>query len=212
MLTLYYFTPACSTVSHIVLEESGLAYEAKLARPGNAEERAELIAINPRGTVPTLKVEDIALTENVAIMSYVAGQAREVELMPRDPMEQAQCLSFLAWCSNTVHISFRQWALPMRFSPDETAHAGLKDSARDSFWGFLQQIDARLQQGDWIMGDQYSVADSYPLVFYGWSILAGLPVKELAALTSFKTAMLERPAVQTVLQREESILLRQQDG
>jgi len=208
MLTLYYYNPACSVVSHIALEESGLAYEAQLARPDVPEERAAVVSVNPKGTVPTLKVGDTGLTENIAIVSYVAEHAPEAQLMPRDTMARAQCLSFLSWCSSSVHVSFRQFARPIKFSKDELAHEGLKSSGLALFWSLLQQIDQRLERGPWVMGDQFTVADGYPLAFYAWGEFAELPMKDLSAYERFKMAMLERPTVRRVLEREESTLLR----
>ncbi len=56
-------------------------------------------------------------------------------------------------------------------------------------------------------GPAYSVADPYTLVIYGWGKGHGMPVEQLANYTAFKDRMLQRPAVRTVLEREQSRLL-----
>jgi glutathione S-transferase len=58
------------------------------------------------------------------------------------------------------------------------------------------------------MGSQYTVADPYALVFYGWGVRAKLPMTDLAAYTAFKNRMLERPAVRKVLESEKNVLVQ----
>jgi glutathione S-transferase len=58
-----------------------------------------------------------------------------------------------------------------------------------------------------LMGEQYTVCDPYALVYYGWAARFSLPVKELAAYTQLKDRLLQRPAVRSVLDREQSPLL-----
>ena len=84
----------------------------------------------------------------------------------------------------------------------------MKETGKKSFWANCQEIDSLLEGRDWIMGKEFSVADCYALVFYGWGLRAELPMKELANFTAFKERMLKRPAVKKVLESEESILLK----
>jgi glutathione S-transferase len=67
-----------------------------------------------------------------------------------------------------------------------------------------------LKAKQWIMGDQFTLADGYALVFYGWGLRAGLPLKDLASYTAWKDRMLKRPAVRKVLEEEQSVLLKDQ--
>ena len=65
-----------------------------------------------------------------------------------------------------------------------------------------------LEGKQWIMGNQFTVADGYALVFYGWGVRANLPMQELGNYTAWKERMLKRPAVRRVLESEESVLLK----
>ena len=56
-------------------------------------------------------------------------------------------------------------------------------------------------------GDQFTVADGYCLVFYGWGLRGELPMTKLANYTAFKDRMLKRPKVMKVLQSEKSVLI-----
>lgn len=206
MITFYYFHPACSMVSHIALEESGLAFAPRRIDMRNAEDMAELRKVNPKGTVPAISVDGQGLSENVAIMTYLANIAPETGLLPADPMARAQCMSLLSWSASTVHINFRQSFRPEKFTADPAAQETVRANGRRVFWENLQTIDARLQGQDWMMGAAFSAPDGYALKFYEWALLTKQPVHELAAYTAFKERMVARPAVRRVLEREGSRL------
>ncbi len=187
MLTLYYSPGACSMASHIALEETGASYDTKLVALAKGEQRSEAyLRINPRGRVPALRVDDAVLTENVAILSYLAKRFPEARLLPPDPFAEARCISTMAWFSNNVHPSFTHINRPERFAEDTAVRDKLKETGRKNFWANCQEIDAMLKGKDWMMGGQYTVCDPYALVFYGWGTRINLPMKELAGYTAFK--------------------------
>ena len=209
MLTLYYSPGACSLAPHIALEEIGTLYEKRPTLLMKGEQRTEAyLQINPRGRVPALGVDGNVLVENVAILTYLAKRFPQARLLPTDLWEEVRCISTMAWFSNTVHPSFTHIARPERFAADATAHATVKETGRKAFWANLQEIDGLLKGKEWMMGAQYTVCDPYALVFYGWGLRVELPMKELAAYTSFKDRMMKRPAVRCVLEREESPILK----
>jgi glutathione S-transferase len=209
MLTLYFSPGACSMASHIVLQETGAPYEEKPTLLGKGENRTEqYLKINPRGKVPALEVDGQVLTENTAILTYLAKRFSEKNLLPKDPLEEARCISMMAWFSNTVHPPYRQIMRPERFAQAEAAHAAVKETGKKTFFESCKEIDSMLQGKQWIMGDQYTVADPYALVFYGWGVRAELPMQELAAYTAWKDRMLARPAVRKILESEGNVLVK----
>src|SRR5256885_1794321 len=74
MLTLYYAPGACSMASHIALEETGAPYKTQVVALAQGEQTKPeyLNSVNSRGKVPALKTDDGILTENVAILTYLA--------------------------------------------------------------------------------------------------------------------------------------------
>ena len=69
MLKLYYAPGACSTASHIGLEESGAKYDSQaLAFATNEQKTPEYLKINPRGRVPALVIDEGTIVENTAIL------------------------------------------------------------------------------------------------------------------------------------------------
>jgi len=208
MITLYYCPPGCSLASHIAFEESGLSYTPQLVNVYEPKERALLVALNPKGTVPTLVVDGEVVTENIAIMNYIASAAPEANLVPGGLVQRAQCLSLLGWYASSVHIAFRQSFRAERFSADAAAHESIKKYGREAFWGALQTMDARLAHQPYMMGGQFSIADTYVLVFYNWAMIGEYEVGSLRHLTDCKDRLLLRPAVRRVVEREGLPLLK----
>ncbi|OGA47042.1 MAG: hypothetical protein A3F74_18955 [Betaproteobacteria bacterium RIFCSPLOWO2_12_FULL_62_58] len=209
MLTLYFSPGACSMASHIGLEETGAPYEEKPTLLAKQEQKTEAyLKINPRGKVPALSVDGKVITENTAILTYLARRFPEKQLMPADPVEEARCIATMAWFSNIVHPSYQRYTRPERFAEGEAAQATVKETGRKSFWANCQEIDSLLRGKDWIMGDRYTVADAYALVFYGWGVRGGFPMNELSAYTAWKDRMLKRPTVRKILDSEQNVLVK----
>jgi glutathione S-transferase len=210
MLTLYYAPGACSMASHIALEEAGAEFTPRLVQFAKAEQQSPEYrdTVNPRGKVPALHTEDGIITENVAILTYVARTFPDAKLLPTDTLGLVRCLSHMAYLSNAVHPTFTRIARTERFAKSEAAQQEIKSAAREAFWGLLQELDGIIDGHDWVMGDGYTACDPYTLVFYGWGMRIGLPVKELKSYTGFKERMVKRPAVHKVLEREQSMLLQ----
>ncbi|OGA41250.1 MAG: hypothetical protein A3G24_00680 [Betaproteobacteria bacterium RIFCSPLOWO2_12_FULL_62_13] len=208
MLTLYFSPGACSMASHIGLEETGAPYEEKPTLLAKGEQKTEAyLKINPRGKVPALSVDGKVITENTAILTYLARRFPEKNLIPADPVEEARCIATMAWFSNVVHPSYQRCLRPERFAEGEAAQATVKETGRKSFWANCQEIDSLLRGKEWIMGDQFTVADGYALVFYGWGVRAGFPMNELGYYTAWKDRMLKRPAVRKILESEQNVLV-----
>jgi glutathione S-transferase len=209
MLTLYFSPGACSTASHIGLEECGATYtEHPILIAKGEQKTADYAKINPRGKVPALAVDGRIITENTAILTYLAHQYPQAKLLPADPVDEANCIATMAWFSNVVHPSYQRYVRTERFAEGEVALASVKAFGKQSFWANLEEIDGMLAGKQWIMGEQFTVVDGYCLVFYGWGLRAELPMTELKNYTAFKERMLKRPKVMKVLQNEQSVLLK----
>ncbi len=199
MLTLFFSPGACSMASHIGIEETGAPYVEKPTLLAKGEQKTEAyLKINPRGKVPALSVDGRIITENTAILTYLAKSFPQANLLPADLVGEAHCIGAMAWFSNIVHPSYQRYMRPERFAEGAAAQATVKDMGRKSFWANLQAINSLLGGNVWMMGKQYTVVDPYALVLYGWGARSEFPVKELAAYTAWKDRMLKRPAVMKV--------------
>jgi glutathione S-transferase len=206
MMTLYFSPGACSLASHIGLEETGAAYEAKPILLAKGQQRTEEYRkINPRGKVPALSVDGKILVENTAILTYLGRRFPEKRLMPTDPAEEARCIATMCWFSSIVHPSFQHSMRPERFAEGEAAQAAVKETGRKAFWANCQEIDTMFGGNNWIMGSEYTVVDPYALVFYGWGLRGGFPMKELSAYTAWQEGMMKRPTVKKSIESEQAV-------
>ena len=167
MLTLYYWPGASSVIPHITLEEISAPYQRKLINLVKGEHKSEAyLQINPRRKVPALSIDGRVLTENVAIVTYLAKRFPDARLLPQSLSEEAQCVSTMAWFASAVHPTFAHIIRPKRFASDTGAQFNMKGTARKTFWGHCDEINRLLAGKEWMMGAQYTVSDPYALFFY----------------------------------------------
>jgi len=200
---LYYAPGTCAFASHIALEEVGLPYDTvKLNLAEGDQRKPEYLALNPRGRVPTLVVNGHVLTENVGILTYLAGGYPEAKLWPKDTWHQAMAVSTMAWISNTVHPAYGHFLRPARYVDGDDHQEAVKTKARANYGKYLEEIDGLLKGRKWAIGNHYTVVDGYLLVFYRWGNRGGFPVKSLPNYSALVDRVLARPAVQKVMADE----------
>src|SRR5215470_2182391 len=162
MLVLYYWPGASSVVPHITLEEIGAPYERALVNLAKGEHKGDAyLKINHRGKVPALSVDGSVLTENVAILTYLAKQFPDAWLLPKDISEESRCLSTMAWFASTVHPAFAHIIRPERFASDMSAQLNVREMALKTFWAQCEETNRLLSGKQWMMGEQYTVLDPY---------------------------------------------------
>jgi glutathione S-transferase len=201
MLTLYFAPGACSMAAHIVMEESGEKYQPQQVDLAGGEQRTEAyLKIHPLGRVPALRLDNgEPLSENTAILPYLG---KRFGLWPSDPTAEAKALSVIGFFAAAVHPAFAHVSRPERYAPDPAVHPMLKETGLKTFHGYVKQIDGMLAGREWL-SDRYTVLDPYAFVFYVWGVRRELPMGELKNYTAFKDRMLERPAVQRVVEQEK---------
>src|SRR3546814_12095375 len=85
LMKLYYMPGACSLASHITLRDTGAAFDLDKVdgKQTRTERGADFTAINPKGYVPVLALDDgEVLTEGAAILQYIADKHPNAGLAP----------------------------------------------------------------------------------------------------------------------------------
>jgi glutathione S-transferase len=202
-IKLYYAPGACSLASHIALEEVGVPYDTQKMNLAEGDQKTPAyLRLNPRGRVPTLVVDDLVLTENVGILTYFGGGYPEAGLWPKKTFDQAKLVSTLAWLSNTVHPAYGHIVRPERYATDDASKENIKARGKETFQGYLEEIDRLLEGQKWTIANRYTVADPYLLVFYRWANRQKMPVQKLVNYSALVQRVLARPAVQKVMADE----------
>lgn len=187
-MKLYTLPGACSTACHIALKWSGLPFDVRvLAR--DELKAPEFLAINPSGSVPALVDGDFVLTQNAAILGYVADLAPAAGLAgDGSPRQRAEATRWLAFVNADLHPAFHPLFGPARFIADESQHEALKAAARVRLRGMFERADEALRGRDWIAGFR-SHADPYLYVTLRWASRTGVDLEGLDALAAFRSRM-----------------------
>jgi glutathione S-transferase len=203
MLKLYYSPGACSLVPHIALEEAGAEFAAlriPIAEGGNLT--AEYLAINPHARLPALDTDRGIITENIAVLNFVADRFGAAGSVPRgDPYDAAQCNELLGWFSSSVHIGFAEVWRGGRFTDDESLWPALAAGGRKVLSTQFDEIEA-LCVDEWLVPGVFTAADSYALTFLRWAKRIGFDIGRYPLWSALAGRVLERPAVRRALERE----------
>ena len=205
-LRLFYSDGACSLAPHIALEETGAEYEPIRIDMASGEQRkADFLRINPKGRVPALAVDDWVLTENPAILQFVAQTFPDAGLWPQQLRDQARVTEWLGWIASTVHVAYAHVRRAERYADSEAALAEIRAKGLLTCRSLWQAVDARLAEGPWAIGETHSVADAYLLVFWTWGrgpVLGFDMAKDFPNWTAQARRMAGRAAVQRAFARE----------
>jgi glutathione S-transferase len=209
MLTLYRARGAGSLAPHIVLEEIGVPYETRevVIHQGSRADvlvDAEYLAINPKGRIPALAIDDEVLTEAPAILCYLARRHPEAGLLPAEPLAETRCYEWMNFLATTVHAgAFSQIVRPQRFVSDEKDYPAVVARGREHIAAAYAYIEDRLNGRDTAVAGRFTIADAYLLFFYLSSQSAGNPMAaRYPNWTRVSETALARPAVQRVLAKE----------
>ena len=203
MLKLFHSPGACSFVPHIALEEAGADYEAVRVILAEGEHlKPEYLAINPHARVPALATDQGTITENIAILNYIADIYETPGSVPRDdPFAAARTNELLGWCASSVHIAFAQIWRGERFTDDQTLWPAIKAGGMKALEKQFAEIDQLSGEG-WLVEGRFTAADSYALTFFRWGRRIGMDMSPYAAWAGLNRQVLDRSAVQRVLDRE----------
>ena len=202
-LRLFYSPGACSIVPHIALGEAGAEFEpVKVVLAEGEHLKPDYLAINPHARVPALGTDRGVITENIAILNYIADEYGAPGSVPRgQPYATAHCNQLLGWFASTVHISFAQVWRANRFTRDESAHPAIIDGGRENLVTQFAEIEQLSGEG-WLVGDAFSGADSYALIFFRWGKRIGMDMARYPNWAALNERTLAREAVQATFERE----------
>lgn len=198
-MKLYYSPGACSLSPHIVLREAGLAFEPVLAstKTHKLPDGSDYYAINPLGYVPMLELDDgTRLREGPAIVQYIADQVPTRNLIPANgTLPRYRLQEWLTFIGTEVHKQFSPLFNPAM--PEEG-----KKVFRDKLAQRFEWIDQQLEGRDYLMGDNFSVADAYLFTVSNWAKPMNIDLSQRKNLLAWRERVGARPAVQEAMKAE----------
>jgi glutathione S-transferase len=129
-----------------VLEEIGLDYELETVRPGEGTVAPGFEQLNPNRKIPVLEDEALVLSESLAINWYLA-ESYGGGLLPPDLADRSRVMQWTFWVAHDVEPHL--WRMWQNSDPD----------AAVLLRGSLEILDEELRHRDWVVGDEFSLAD-----------------------------------------------------
>ncbi|HLI12453.1 MAG TPA: glutathione transferase GstA [Alphaproteobacteria bacterium] len=195
-----YFTPgACSLSPHIALREAGIGFDLEKVDLGKKQTAsgADYKAINPKGAVPALQLDDgQVLTEGAVIVQYIADRKPEAKLAPAaGKPERYRLQEWLNYVATEIHKGIG----PM-FNPKLPAEAKavLKEVLAAKFDFLAKKLDGK----PYLMGNEFTVADGYLFTVLRWTKAHDIDLGKWPTLKAYVDRVAARPAVQSALKAE----------
>lgn len=198
-MKLYYSPGACSMAVHIILNEGGFSYDTEqvdLASKTTAS-GADYTTVNPNGYVPALELNNgEVLTEAAVILGYLADQVSDKGLAPAvGSMERYRLQEKLNFITTELHKGFGSLFNPGM--PEEW-----RGQVKQGLGKRLEYIAGQLQGKQYLLGEQFSIADAYLFTILGWSKLVKVDLSTWPVLADYSARVAERPAVQAAMKAE----------
>jgi glutathione S-transferase len=197
-----YFTPlSCSLATRIALYECGgehdfIEVDVHTRRlPDGTDYRA----LNPLGQVPMLRDGSLLLSENAAILQYVAR--KHGLLAPRDDLGTTRLQQWLCFIGTELHKTVFNPLLDKAASDEVRRYAVSKSEAR------LGVVSSHLREHAYLL-EEFSVADAYLTAVLGW--VPATPLKLDDTLNEYLRRIRARPAVQRALSEERDLYRQEQ--
>ncbi len=198
----------------IMLEEIGLPYEAHLIDIGKNETwTPEFLALNPNGKIPAILDPNgpggkpLALFESGAILVYLAEKSGK--FLPADPVARIETLQWLFFQMAAVGPMFGQLGFFHKFAGREIEDKRPLERYRKESVRLLNVLESRLDGRQWIMGDEYTIAD---ISLLGWvrNMIGFYDARELVEYDKLKNVplWLERGLARDAVQRGLNIPAR----
>jgi glutathione S-transferase len=187
------------------MEEAGMTYTGIEVSWDKNSNVAELEKLNPLGVAPVLVSEQgKTLTQNVAILEFIADSKPSAHLLAeKGTWERAETMSWLSFVASDFHKAFVPLFAADAMSTSDAARAEIKSFAVKNINGYLEHLDKNLAGKDYLMGKQFTIADSYLFVVLGWCKWMDIKTDGYKNVSSYMSRVFERPAVQKVMKIED---------
>jgi len=198
-MKLYYSPGACSLSPHIVLRETGTAFDLEQVSTGTKTTKSggDYLQINPKGYVPALEMQDgEVLTEGPAIVQYIADSADATAILPKaGTKERYRVMEWLNFITSELHKSY---------SPlfNKQVPEAYKTMVKEKLAQRFDWLEEHFKASDYLMGKAFGVADAYLFTVLRWGQYVGIDMGKWPAVSAYLDRIDKRPSVQAALKAE----------
>lgn len=210
MIELHHYPSTASTIPHLLLEELGVPFELRMVdRLRESHLSPEFLQLNPNGEFPVLVDGTLVVYETAAICLHLCDTHPQAGLAPGlGSPERTHFYKWLVWCSATLQSALLAWFYPWRWVDVDNPMGAVqvRHHAQVRVEKLLGHLDRHLarQNGPWFLGEAYSALDPYVFTLCRWTReFPDRPARSFSSLGPYLQRVLQRPAVQRVLRRED---------
>ncbi|MEO8059328.1 MAG: glutathione transferase GstA [Burkholderiales bacterium] len=197
-MKLYHEVRGCSLACDIVARELDIALDLQFVdmRNKTLEDGSDYLAVNSKGTVPTLQMDDDGhLSEGAVIMQYLADLRPERGLLaPSGTLQRYRALEWMSFIGADLH---KGGFMPLFKAVTPLAY---KDIARQIVQSKLQWLDAQLADRDHLLGNAFTVADAHCYTIAMWAHVHAIDISGWPHLQAYLARVGARPSVQAAEQ------------
>ncbi len=200
MHTLYYAKGTIAIAVALTLEEAGLPYTpVRVDFASAAQTKPEYLALNPKGRVPALVTEGgTVLTETGALLEYVAALAPQADLVPLNAEAAAHMRAVMYYLASTMHVAHAHKMRGSRWADKQESFDDMTAKVPQTVAACARHIEDNCLQGDFVLGDSFSLADPYLFTVGQWLEGDGVNPADYPRIAAFLARMEARPSVQSV--------------
>src|SRR5216683_6134044 len=197
----FFFSPlACSLAGRIAIYDAGAEDRFTLRsvdiRTKQLSDGSSYLSINSMGQVPALRIDDgRILTENSAILLYIADQLPHARLVPAEGFERYEVIRWLSFVGSELHM--RVFKALVSSKPNE----GAQSVARIAAGPRLAYLDDHLTDREFL-SERFGVADAALVAVLNWARYIRFDLSLYPAVAGYRDRMETRPAVARALRDE----------
>lgn len=204
-MQLYFAPLACSMATRIALYEAGVEAEYLYRdRAKRLPDGTDYLTVNPLGMVPALRTEEgDVLTENIAVLQYIADRFPAANLAPKGGIERARMQQWLSFIGTELHKAV--------FAPvfDKSAPAEVKAYALSLAEPRLARVDRHLAGREFLL-ERFSVADAYLFTAMNWTRATPIDLARWPSIKAYINTLRSRPSVARASSEEGAMYMEEQ--
>ena len=203
-VTFFHAPNSRSSISRAMFEELGVPFDLVTLNLKAKEQRSqEYLAINPMGKVPAIRHEGALITEQPAVLMYLADLYPEKKLAPLigDPL-RGPYLRWMVFYGSCFEPAIGDRAMQREPAPQSQSGYGSYDEV-------MKTIATQLEQGPWLLGERFTAAD----VLWGGALNYGMMFKlvpELPVFRAYVDRVQARPAIRRAFEFDQALAAEQE--
>jgi glutathione S-transferase len=199
-MKLYFAPLACSLATRIALYEAraDAQYAQVDLKAKRLTDGSNFLAVNPMGQVPVLEDGEMRLTENSAVLQYVAERCPEAGLLPASVPSRTRVRQWLGFIGTELHKAV--------FAPllDRKAPEAVQSYTREKIPVRFSVLERHLSSNDFLV-DSFTISDAYLATVLNWTAATGIDLTQWPAVRAWHRRMLERPSIARAVREERAL-------